>query len=66
MEQLALSASELAAMHDSPLWQLKAIVDTAARAGKTSSPIPSTASSATSSLHAIGSMRCSGVPDAVD
>jgi hypothetical protein len=34
MEQLALSASELAAMHDSPLWQLKAIVDTAAARGK--------------------------------
>jgi hypothetical protein len=33
-EQLALSGSELAAMQDSPLWQLKGMVDAAAARGK--------------------------------
>jgi hypothetical protein len=33
-EQLALSAADLAAMQDTPLWKLKAMVDEAADRGK--------------------------------
>ena len=60
-DQLVRHRTELTALHNSPLWKLKTMVDEAAREARILSPIMSVVSNATSWRPATASTPCGGI-----